>query len=233
MGAVLAMMTVKYAFAAAGLSILAFVAGCSSTGSDVFLQSMRTIGTQLTSDNDTKRDARSILTPEMVNATRNPLLLVELPVRQVSATRVIFDERGPVQDWRGDDGISLVLHHDVLVSTRGLGADLFAADPMPERLEQMPRSVPYTRNYRHLDGENREILVNYLCTLVAGDAELVDLIARQVATQNVVENCVAKDRSQQVIRNVYWVGSGDDMIWKSKQWVSQSVGYATFHHLTR
>jgi hypothetical protein len=233
MGTVLAMKIFKPFRIAAALGFVASLLACSSVGPNPLVESFRTIGTQLTNRDPAARDVRAVLTPAIVAANRQPHLLVELPSRQASATRFLFNQRGPIQDWRGQDGISLTLHNDVLIRTRGLGADLFAADPMPANSLQDPNTMHYSRTYRHLDGENREILTHYQCSLAQGSRASVDLIARHVATMSVVETCKTVDPGASDIRNEYWIGTADSITWKSKQWVSESVGYATLYHLVR
>lgn len=233
MGAVLAMMSLKQIRITVGIVIVALLAGCSNEGPSALTQSVRSIGTQLINRDTTERDARAVLTPEVVAATQRPYLLVAIPSRQASATRFLFDQRGPVQDWRGEDGIGLVLHNDVLVATRGLGADLFAADPVAGNIGQLRPGVRYARSFRHLDGENRELVSTYSCSLAEGRGGAVDLIARRVATRSIVESCDPSDTTQPAIQNEYWVGIADNITWKSKQWVSTSVGYATLYHLVR
>lgn len=220
--------------AALMIAALALAAGCSSDGNTRLADMFRTIAAQATAIGETSgRDARAVLTPEGVAATQVPYLLVDIPSRQASATRTLFAQRGEVQDWRGPDGISLVLQDDVLIATRGLGADLFAADPVPPQLLRGGGAGPYGRTFRHLDGENREVVSAFTCRLAPGGAAQVDLIARSVATRRVVETCIPADGTAAPVENVYWVGSADNLIWKSKQWVGSLVGYAILSHLVR
>ena len=220
----------------AGLWLAAVVAlaGCSSDGNSRSVDALRKIAAQAASVGDTEgRDARAVLTPEIVAAATEPYLLVDIPSRQASATRALFHRRGPVQDWRGADGISLVLRDDVLIATRGLGPDLFAADPVPPQVLRAAGPGPYARAFRHLDGENREVVSSYSCSLAPGGTAQVDLIARNRATRRVVETCTPATPGGAQVVNEYWIGTSDDLIWKSKQWVGESVGYVTLSHLVR
>ena len=216
------------------LSLVMGWAGCSSDGGMPMVDTFRTITTQLTTGRDpAARDARALLTPEGVAATKQPYLLVELPSRQASATRLLFNQSGAVQDWRGPDGISVILNDDVLLGTRGLGADLFAADPIPLAGWRAGPTEPYDRVYRHLDGENRELRTVYACRLSAGGAMQVDLIARTVSTRHILETCIASDPEALPVVNEYWIGTADNVVWKSKQWVSDSIQFVTITHLVR
>ena len=193
----------------------------------------RTIGTQMGSRDPAVRDARSLLTPSQLATIKQPYLLVEIPSRQASATRVLFHQRGTVQDWRGADGISVILQNDILIGTRGLGPDLFAADPLSAELLRSGRAATYARVYRHLDAENRVVSQGYSCSIESGGPAQVDLIARQVATRRIIETCQSSGEAHAPVINQYWVGIADGLMWKSRQWVGPSVEYATFYHLVR
>lgn len=233
MGAILAMNVLTYLRPFAAVCMMMAVTACSSSGTTPMVDTFRTLGTQMTKEEGTVRDARAVLTPEIVAAAQQPYLLVEIPSRQASATRSVFNQKGPIQDWRGADGISLILHNDVLVGTRGLGADLFAADPVPSHALRSVPAAPYTRVFRYLDAENRHFVVSYRCTTAAGGDAQVDLIARQVSTSRVIETCQTHPAEDKPIVNEYWIGSDYKAVWKSRQWVSESVAYATFYHLVR
>jgi hypothetical protein len=233
MGAVLAMrgMGIRSGLVLAALVALA---GCSSDGTSRIVDTFRTIAAQAASVGNTEgRDARAVLTPQIVAAATEPYLLVDIPSRQASATRALYHQRGPLQDWRGADGISLVLRDDVLIATRGLGPDLFAADPVPPRVLRAAGPGSYARAFRHLDGENREVVSSYSCRLAPGGTAQVDLIARIRATRHVVETCTPATPGAAQVVNEYWIGTADNLIWKSKQWVGETVGYVTLSHLVR
>lgn len=219
----------------AGMAALLMVAlgACSNTGPTPVVETSRTIGASMGKSAVDTRNAREVLTPAILDEIRQPYLLVEIPSRQASASRTLFHQRGSIQDWRGADGISIILQDDVLVATRGLGADLLSADPVPPAVLRASRSEAYTRVYRHLDTENRLVTESYRCSTAPGGAAQVDLIARQVATRRIIETCRGANDAQLPVINQYWVGTSDGLMSKSRQWVSQSVEYATFHHLVR
>lgn len=240
MGAFLAM-TIKKIFRMSGwmrfglgISLVTALASCSSDGGTPLVDAYRSISTQLAAGRDpAARNARALLTPEFVAAIKVPYLLAELPSRQASATRLLFGQSGAVQDWRGPDGISVVLNDDVLIGTRGLGSDLFAADPIPVANWRLGPAGSYDRVYRHLDGENREVRSSYRCRFSDGGEEQTDLISREVSTRRLVETCTPFQPNEPPIVNTYWIGIEDNIVWKSKQWVSSSVASIIISHLVR
>ncbi|OZB16834.1 MAG: hypothetical protein B7X55_07260 [Rhodobacterales bacterium 34-62-10] len=217
-----------------GFSLAMALASCSSDGSRPLEDAYRSISTLLAGGRDpSAQDARALLTPEFITAIKVPYLLAELPSRQASATRLLFSQSGTVQDWRGPDGISVVLNDDVLIGTRGLGADLFAADPIPVANWRLGPAGSYDRVYRHLDGENREVRSSYSCRFSDGGVEQVDLISREVTTRRLVETCTPFQPDVLPVVNTYWIGIEDNIVWKSKQWVSSSVASIIISHLVR
>jgi hypothetical protein len=233
MGTVLAMKRFMPLRSGVSACLIAVLAACSDSGPTPLVETFRTLGAQLGNRDAPVRDARAVLTPQIVAAAQQPYLLVELPSRQVSATRSIFQQRGPIQDWRGEDGISLILHNDILVGTRGLGPDLFSADPVPDGALRATRSGAYSRIYRHLDAENREVKTQYRCNLSPEGIDQVDLIAKQVSAHRIVETCQGVDAANSTIVNAYWIGVSDNLVWKSTQWISHAAQYATLYHLVR
>lgn len=240
MGALLAMSIKKFMRMSGmlkflvGFSSAMWMASCSSDGRTPLVDTYRTISTQLAAGRDpAARDAREVLTPEFVAAIKVPYLLAELPSRQASATRLLFSQSGTIQDWRGPDGISVILNDDVLIGTRGLGADLFAADPIPVANWRLGPAGSYDRVYRHLDGENREVQTPYRCRFSHGEVTQTDLIARKVSTRHLIESCTASDPVVAPVVNEYWIGTADNIVWQSKQWVSASVKSVIISHLVR
>lgn len=239
MGAVLAMTVSakrmrRHGIRAGALALVLFgLTACSSEGESVLLQSARNLGTVFTKTDRSAFDARAALSPAMVAAVTQPYLLVEVPWRQASATMNIVSQRRGVQDWRGEDQISIILQDDVLISTRGFGPDLFGADPLPSGALRAARLTPYMRSFRYMDGENRLIVNTYRCALSAAGTEPVDLIDRQVETRRINETCHDLERAGIGITNSYWLGTEDNQVWKSKQWVSESVAEVTLYHLVR
>ncbi|WP_170391491.1 YjbF family lipoprotein [Ruegeria arenilitoris] len=100
---------------------------------------------------------RSVLMPAMLNRQGQPTMLAELPKLSVSATMALFDGNGDVQTWKLADGVSMSFLDGVLVSSRGLGADVMSADVSGTRampagdLATLDRELGTIRSYRSGD----------------------------------------------------------------------------------
>lgn len=99
-------------------------------------------------------DPRSVLTRAMLNRQGQPTLLAELPKLSVSATMALFGRNGDVQTWKSADGVSLSFLDGVLVSSRGLGADVMSADVSGTRaMLAGDGSARHIRLHSYLDGD--------------------------------------------------------------------------------
>ena len=128
---------------------------------------------------------------------------IKFPMSQVSA-------RDGVTIYASKDGAQVFLRNGILVGTRGLGRDLMSADaPTPAALRA---GAPHQRSYYDLDGTDTTIRHVFTCT-----------VERDPAAGNAVAEACTADIG--TIRNQYWFDSAGGLI-KSRQWVSQGVGYA-------
>lgn len=235
MGAVLAMSIILFS-RYKPLALLAFslvLNACGNTGAQPLGQVASAVVTQLTTATSDADDVQTQLTPAVVAAVQEPFLLVSLPARNASATLRAFAAFDGRTDWRGGDGIAFVLADDIIIATRGLGADLFLAEAPGLRMALADRSGAVTRRHSHLDGENREVVAEYACTIAVTGIETIDLIARNVQTEKVTETCLPVTKDGQAFINSYWIGVSDRLIWQSEQWISHDIAYALIRHIKR
>ena len=209
------------------------LSACGNSDAQSLGQIAGAIATQITSDAPDADDVRAQLTPAVVAAVEEPFLLVSLPARDASATFRLFANIDGRTDWRGSDGISVVTAQDIVVATRGLGADLFLAEAAGLRNALAIGSGTIARHHSHLDGENREIVQQYQCNVSVAGVETVDLIARIVATRRIDEACQPTGRDGEAFTNNYWIGIDDGLIWQSNQWISDDIAYIMIQHLKR
>lgn len=206
---------------------------CGNTGAAPLGQVASAVVGQMTAGRSDAGDVRAQLTPAVVAAVQEPFLLVNLPARNASATLRAFATIDGRTDWRGGDGISFVIADDIVIATRGLGADLFLAEAAGLRAALAKGSGTITRRYSHLDGENREVIAQYECTISAAGSETIDLIERNVVTEKRTEACLPVTGDGQAFVNSFWIGADDRLVRQSDQRISDDIGQVVIQHIKR
>lgn len=154
-------------------------------------------------------------TPTVQPAAGAPQIWLTLPQRGVKFSMSLLEQDGPVTVWAAKDGSQVALRNGFLISTRGFGRDLMSAEA--PSISTLTSGQAHQRSYFDLDGTDTTIRHSFTCTVEAGDK------ASEVpGTRHIVEACAAEIGT---IRNEFWVDSAGSLR-KSKQWVSQGVGYA-------
>lgn len=207
------------------------LAACGTAGDQPLGQLASAAISQVTNKSADAGDVRAQLTPAAVAAVQEPFVLVSLPARQASATLRIFANVDGRIDWRGNDGISIVTTDDIVIATRGLGADLFLAEAAGLRSALVKGTGTITRRHTLLDGENRESIVQYDCTISVTGMETVDLIARKSVSKKMTETCRQQDGAGVSFTNQYWIGFADELMLQSKQWINDDIGYLIVQHI--
>ena len=144
-----------------------------------------------------------------------PEIWLTLPQRGVKFSMSLLERDGPVSVWAAKDGSQVALRNGFLISTRGFGRDLMSAEA--PSVATLASGQPHQRSYFDLDGTDTTIRHSFTCTVEAGDKA-----AEVPGTRHLIEACAAEIGT---IRNEFWVDSAGSLR-KSKQWVSQGVGYA-------
>jgi hypothetical protein len=234
MGTVLAMKRVTVLLLATLGCCSIFLSACGSQEVQPIRQTISLFATQLKSGGAKPADVRAQLTPAVVASVVQPFLLVEVPQTKAIATMALFYRRGNVEDWRDAEGAGLVLKDNILTATRGLGADLHDAQVSGLEGALAAGGGTTERLYRRLDGENRIIQAQYACVVSSMfELEQVDLIAKKIAAQRMVETCSPANHEGLSIQNEYWLDVADRKIWKSRQWLNEQSGYVVITHLVR
>ena len=128
---------------------------------------------------------------------------VKFPMSQLAV-------RDGVAIYASKDGSQVFLRNGILVGTRGFGLDLMSADaPTAATLRA---GAAHQRSYYDLDGTDTTIRHVFTCT-----------VERDAAAGNAITEACTADIG--TIRNQYWFDSAGSVS-KSRQWVSQGVGYA-------
>ncbi len=148
--------------------------------------------------------------PAVKPAAGAPQIWLTLVSRGIKFPMSQIGQRDGVTIYASKDGAQVFLRNGILIGTRGLGRDLMSADaPSPGALRA---GAAHQRSYYDLDGTDTTIRHVFTCT-----------VERDAAVENAIAEACTADIG--TIRNQYWLDSGGSVS-KSRQWVSQGVGYA-------
>lgn len=230
MGTVLAMKTILAYLGPVGVALA--LAGCGNNEASPIAQVASTVATQVTGST-APVDVRAQITPELIASAELPFILVDLPARDATATIVLFATTGNRTDWRTADGASVVLVDDVVIATRGLGADLFLADigDLPQALANGSGTV--TRRHQWLDGENQVFAQSIQCRIADAGFETISLVTGNTVLRKTTETCEPESTNIQQFTNEYWTSPISGRIVKSNQWVSSEVGAIILEYVRR
>lgn len=147
-----------------------------------------------------------------------PKITVTLTFRNIRFPMRVLETEGDVTTWIASDGAQMETRNGMVIATRGFGQDLMSASvPTPAQLVRGTGS--HQRVHFFLDGTDTTIRRDYACTVApatGGDGPAV--------AYHLTEACVADGRR---VTNEYWI-DGQLRVVKSKQWVSNHVGYVVF-----
>ncbi len=148
-------------------------------------------------------------------AKDSPQIAMTLVSRGIKFPLQQLDAQGDIRLWAAGDGAQVALRDGMLISTRGFGMDLMSAEvPSVAGL-----AGDHGRVMHYLDGTDTPIRRTYHCSTstVAPDDKMP-------GSAHLREVCIG-DAGK--ITNDYWILSGNRLV-KSRQWVSQGIGYAIF-----
>lgn len=160
---------------------------------------------------------RARLTPAVLEKLGEPVLYTRLLAQGTEAGLLAAGRNGDVTTWLSQDKIALALRDGLVISTRGLGADLMSAD-VAEPLEALRgarrRAV---RIHRYIDGERQLVPRSFVCSYTARAPSHGERAGGRV----VVEHCKSVGLA---FENRYWMTAGG-AIWKSRQWLGPDTGH--------
>lgn len=173
------------------------------------------------------QDIRSMITPEAIAASTEPLLFFELTETGQQAIMSLTGRNGNVLTWSTADGKSISLHDGVLVATRGFGLDLMSADVTGTlaALNGGPRS--YERFTSYLNGQNENVVRSYTCFVTGPEEEMTISFGRVLTLSRWVEKCSSLESE---LTSEFLLSNAE--VWKSRQVISGSVGSLLTERLT-
>nr|WP_226898460.1 YjbF family lipoprotein [Mangrovicoccus algicola] len=195
----------------------------------VLLSSLRTIGSSLT---PAEPQPRPVVSRAQVEQADVPLILIDVEISGDQATAIRFGQNRNADTWITLNGVTVTLKEGALFSTRGLGPDLLSATT--DGLEQaLParRAARYGRDLRYIAGDESIRRERFFCELVPEGAEARVVLQMRHSTTRMRESCYELEGPRN-FTNLYWVGS-DGMVWDSRQWVGETVGYLRIQRLHR
>ncbi|MGR3738624.1 MAG: YjbF family lipoprotein [Limimaricola soesokkakensis] len=146
---------------------------------------------------------------------------VEIAALGLSGTARQVIDNGASKSFSGPAGFTYTLRDGMLVSTRGLGPDLMAADTRQSRAALRAGGGQAVRVHETLDGLDRIERAEFNCTVSLQGTEAVNLGNRQVTARRFDEECQGTGL---IFTNYYWLDAAGEII-SSRQFISQSVAY--------
>lgn len=163
------------------------------------------------------------LTRAQFKDIKGPLLVARLESVDAFSTLSLAAQNRDVQTFFTPDQISVSLQNGIMISTRGLSEDLMSAGASDAAKAILKaKAANYSRRYRWLDGEDRQLESLFQCDLVFIDTAKVQIIELTHRARHMQETCTSKDLT---IVNDYWVGIDKPVIWQSRQWIGPTLGY--------
>ena len=163
-------------------------------------------------------DPRGTLTAELVDASEYPAILVETTNPTEYGVFATFPERNGRLQWRSPEKQGITTEAGFVVSTYGLGFDLFDSDVTGSKAAlfgEGPRQG-YSRIHRQLDSEIQPQAITYTCHLLPLGKEQVVLAQRAYDTDVWEERCQNADET---FKNQYWIDRGSAKMRISDEWL--------------
>ncbi len=151
-------------------------------------------------------------------AKDSPQIAMTLVSRGIKFPLQQLDAQGTVQLWAAGDGAQVALQDGILISTRGFGMDLMSA-AVPSVAVLTGAAAQHSRTHHYLDGTDTPIRRSYDCSVTTAEPD--EKIPNAVHLQEACRSTAG------LITNDYWISGGNRVV-KSRQWISQGVGYAIF-----
>lgn len=159
-----------------------------------------------------------------IEKSREPVMKLRVPSRGIETFLTIRDRRGDVVQWFSADGMLFSFRGDVLIETRGLGADLMSS--AAPQSGQIAAGGGYRRSYFFMDADDQTGRRDYTCATSTDGSEAVTIYGRSHSTRKVSETC---ERDGGRLTNHYWLEGGK--VRKSREWVSPGIGQIEFERV--
>jgi hypothetical protein len=167
------------------------------------------------------------LDPAVIAGRTEPTMGAWLPLREAVAGLGLVAAQGGHAIWQTADNSQITLAGGgVLVSTRGLGADLHASDAAQTvALITAGRAGTATRRHVWVDPLYRQIDLTLSCTITPAGRETLRLNGRAHPVLRLDEACTGSLPTGPVaIANTYWRDVRGPTLRQSIQWIGPDLG---------
>ncbi|MFK7877371.1 MAG: YjbF family lipoprotein [Paracoccaceae bacterium] len=198
-------------------ALLTLLSACGAAQNDPILSTIQGTAQRLVSPPAPKPslEAQRAAVLRDIAAAQNsdPILLIELPKQEAVASLVNAGENRGAITWIDPSGVSVVTRGGIVISTRGLGNDLMAADVSGTQRALQGGVKTYKRLHRYLDGEAQLDRSVFACTADKAGATMT-------------ETCAGVPGR---FTNTYHFRHG--VLSQSKQWLGPNIGFARIEYL--
>ncbi|MBI1494771.1 YjbF family lipoprotein [Halocynthiibacter styelae] len=166
--------------------------------------------------------------PEQIAAMSAPTLAGHLLTRDVwSGMTLAFSARG-YDTYHTSEGIGLSFRSDVVVSTRGIGGDLFASD-MSGTIRALAAGGggQYQKSMRFLTPLSGFRDVSLTCRMRRDNVERFVIAQRSFSARRYTETCTSEGLS---VENHYFRNDAGKIL-RSRQWLGSEGGYIELFRL--
>ncbi len=172
-------------------------------------------------------DLNALVTKALA-ATDGQVMILGIEASNVTLAIAPVTINGPVVTWKTPDRRGFSFNRGVLVGTRGFGDDLMSASAGPSiSLITSRRGGRVARVNHYLSGEGHSAALSLDCTVTPGASVRLTMGEINTTTTMVSEMC---QRDGLKVENRYWVDARGKIL-KSRQWISQGMGYIVTQQL--
>ncbi len=173
-------------------------------------------------------DIATAFTSEQVDALTTPTIVAVVETRQAWTMLTEVMANNGFQTFWTEDQIAITLRGGVIVSTRGITGDLFASTPGPVLGALAAGQGRYDKSFRYLNSVSQLETLRLTCQLRPAGTERFTIAERAISVVRFDETCIGNGQER---LNSYWRLPGQNRPIRSRQWISDRVGYVDIFHI--